>query len=302
MLIIKSYYFVLKMNIEHIKYIDAIVKSGSYRKASEILYISQPAISASIKKLEQELNIEIFDKKSYRAILTNDGKEFYEKAKKVLESFEKLEDFGKSLKKGVESEIKVAIDPVFDISKILSILNNTIKFYPSTKLTLEVDYMDNVVDYIRHKNFDIIICPINNIQHLDLEKEFIEEIKMYYVISPNCYLNQKEIITNDDLKLLPQVIIKTGKDTSFGIISDQRKWYVNDFFLKKQIIIQGIAYGMLPEFIIKDELENGKLVPLIKYKDFKVNNLKVYAFRNKNVKHGVVAEEIWNNFNNLLNL
>lgn len=290
------------MNIDQIKYIEAVVKEGSFRKASESLYISQPAISAAIKRVEEELNIEIFDKESYRAKLTHNGRFFYEKAKKVLEEFSNLEEYGKSLKKGIEPEIKIAIDAVFDISKILTKINTTIEKYRDTKLTVEVDYMENVADYLLYKDFDLIICPIDHIQHIvsDMEKVFIEQIKMYHVISPNCpILKSNTVITKEELKTLPQIIIRTGSENSFGVISDTRKWHVNDFYLKKLIIMEGIAYGMLPEHFIELELKNNKLIPLDKYEDFTVNNLNIYAFRNKNINHGIVAQEVWNTLTDL---
>lgn len=301
-MITKGYYN--KLNIDQIRYVDAIVREGSYRKASESLYISQPAISASIKRLEEELNIEIFDKDSYRARLTTDGNFFYQKAKKVIEEFSNLEEYGKSLKKGIEPEIKIAIDAVFDISKILKKINNVISNYCDTKLTVEVDYMENVADYIIYKDFDLIICPSDSVNHLELELEkiFIESINMFHVISPECYLvKEKEVITREELEKLPQVIIRTGGQGSSGIISNTRKWYVNDFYLKKLIIMEGIAYGMLPDNFIEPELKSGKLIPLEKYEEFKINNINIFAFRNKNLKHGIVAQEVWNIFSQLNN-
>ncbi len=42
-----------------------------------------------------------------------------------------------------------------------------------------------------------------------------------------------------------------------------------------------------------EELKEGKLIPLTKYEDFEIVKLKIFAFRNKNIKHGIVAESIW---------
>lgn len=289
------------MNMDHIKFIEAVVEEGSFRKAAEKLFISQPAISASIKKLEQELKIELFDKNSYRASLTEEGKAFYEKAKKVLDEFNGLEEYGISLKKGVEQEIKIAIDAVFNIEKILGILNKTMAGFTSTKLTIAVDYMDKVADYLENdlgsgKKFDLIICPGSFIEKLDmeLEKFFLEEVKIYHVIAPCCPLSGKEIITDADLRNLPQTVIRSGTEISMGVMPDSKKWYVNDFFLKKIIIMQGMAWGMIPEHYMVQELKEKKLVPLSNYENFEIFKLKIFAIRNRNIRHRVVAESIWN--------
>lgn len=287
--------FIYQVNIDNIKFIEAIVEEGSFRKAAERLFISQPAISASIKKLESELNIELFDKDSYRALLTEEGKAFYEKAKKVLDEFNGLEEYGKSLKKGIEPEIKIAIEAAFNIDKVLSVLNTTMVKFPSVKLTIAVDYMDKVFDYLENKKFDLIICPANFIKKTEnnWEKVFLEEVKMYQVIAPCCELAEKEKITESDLKDLPQAVIRSSDEINMGIMDEAKKWYVNDFFLKKIIIMKGLAWGMIPEHYMMQELKEKKLIPLKKYDNFEIFKFKVFAIRNKNVKHRVVAESIW---------
>ncbi|MFN8672289.1 MAG: LysR family transcriptional regulator [Candidatus Sericytochromatia bacterium] len=283
------------MNIENIKFIDSIVKEGSIRKASEKLFISQPAISTAIKKLEQELNIEIFDKNSYRAVLTEEGRAFYEKAKNILNEFNLLEEYAKSLKNGIEPEFKIAIDPVFDISKILNIINDTMLEFPFTKLTISIDYMEKVSDYLENKNYDLIIGPEYFVKNtnMNLEKAFLNEVMVYHVIASNCELLKKKKITEEDLKLLPQVVISNGTEKSMGIFEETRKWYVNDFFLKKIIILQGKAWGMIPEYYITQELKEKKLIPLKNISNFEPIKLHLFAIRNKNIKHKIVAKTIW---------
>lgn len=289
------------MNIENIKFIEAIVKEGSIRKAADKLFISQPAISSAIKKLEQELNIDIFDKNTYRATLTNEGKEFYERAKKVLDEFKKLEEYSQSLKSGIEIEIKIAIDAIYNIEKILPILNKTMESFPNTKLTFTVDYMEKVVDYLENQNFDLIICPKEFLEKtkLDLDMFFLETVNSYHVVSPLCYLAHMKKVTTEDLKEIPQVVIRSGSETSLGIVEESKKWYVNDFFLKKIIIMKGVAWGMVPEYYIKNELKEKKLIPLSNYENFKCIELQVFAIRKKNIRHGVVANSIWNNLKNI---
>lgn len=283
------------MNIENIRFIDAIVSEGSIRKAAEKLFISQPAISSAIKKLEQELNIELFDKESYRAVLTKDGMAFYERAKKVLEEFNKLEEYGLSLKKGVETEFRIAIDAVFNIDKILTILNQVMENFPETKLTISVDYMEKVADYLESKNYDLIISPDIFAEKTDmsLEKMFLEDIYLYHVISPSCSLFKKKKITEDDLLNLPQVVITIGTEKSMGVLEESRKWYVNDFFLKKIIIMQGKAWGMIPEYYMEQELKQKKLIPLKNISSLEPVKLSIYAIRNSNIRHRIVAETVW---------
>ena len=80
------------MNITQLKYVLAVAGSSSMREASTKLYVSQPALSASIKELEDELGILIFERTNKGISLTDDGREFLTYAKKAVGQYEILED------------------------------------------------------------------------------------------------------------------------------------------------------------------------------------------------------------------
>jgi len=80
------------MNINQIRYVLEIAASNSMREAASKLFVSQPALSASIKELEDELGIVIFERTNKGISLTDAGREFMEYAKKVIGQYEILED------------------------------------------------------------------------------------------------------------------------------------------------------------------------------------------------------------------
>lgn len=80
------------MNINQIKYVLEVAASSSMREAATRLYISQPALSASIRELEEELGILIFERTNKGITLTDEGREFITYAKKAASQYEILED------------------------------------------------------------------------------------------------------------------------------------------------------------------------------------------------------------------
>ncbi len=80
------------MTIAQIKYVLEVANSSSIREAATKLYISQPALSASIRELEEELGILLFERNNKGISLTDDGREFVVYAKKVVGQYEVLED------------------------------------------------------------------------------------------------------------------------------------------------------------------------------------------------------------------
>ena len=80
------------MNITQIKYVLTIAESSSMREAATKLFVSQPALSASIRELEDELGILIFERTNKGISLTDAGREFIMYAKKAVGQYEILED------------------------------------------------------------------------------------------------------------------------------------------------------------------------------------------------------------------
>lgn len=84
------------MTIQQLYYVIIISETGSFNKASEILYISQPSLTSSVKELEKELGIVIFNRGGRGVTLTNDGAEFILYARQLYQQYgEILEKYGK---------------------------------------------------------------------------------------------------------------------------------------------------------------------------------------------------------------
>ena len=80
------------MNVNQLKYVLEVAGSSSMREASTKLYVSQPALSASIRELEEELGILIFERTNKGISLTDEGREFVDYAKKAVGQYAILED------------------------------------------------------------------------------------------------------------------------------------------------------------------------------------------------------------------
>lgn len=91
------------MTIQQLKYIIGVSETGSINKATEILYVSQPSLTAAIKDVENEFNITIFNRSSKGITLTSEGKEFIQYGRQIYAQYdnllERFGDAGKSKRK-----------------------------------------------------------------------------------------------------------------------------------------------------------------------------------------------------------
>ncbi len=85
------------MTIQQLNYAITIAEMGSLNKASEVLYVSQPSLTSAIRELEKELGIVIFNRSGRGVTLTNDGEEFIQHARQVIQQYDRLlEKYGKT--------------------------------------------------------------------------------------------------------------------------------------------------------------------------------------------------------------
>lgn len=78
------------MTIQQLKYIITISEAGSFNKASEVLYVSQPSLTNSVQDLEREIGITIFNRSGRGVTLMSDGLEFVQYARQEVEQYDRL--------------------------------------------------------------------------------------------------------------------------------------------------------------------------------------------------------------------
>lgn len=246
------------MTYEQVKNFLSIVEHGSFKAAAEYLHKSQPALSVSIKNLEEQLGLSLFTRENYRPKLTAAGKSFYQQALKTRESFEELQVLGKELGQGVESEITLALDAVIPLYHLGPALQQFFS-QKKTQLNISMTVLEGSYHLIENNQAQIAIAPLlgenDSVQVIPLFT-----IKMTPVIST--LLSQNPL--SKDIMKIPQIIVKSSHRESkrdFGI-EKGKKWYVTDHSLKAHLIKNSLGWGRLPEHLISEDLQNKKLVSL----------------------------------------
>ena len=194
------------MNILHMKYALEVARAGSLSKASETLLIAIPNISRSIKELETDLGITIFDRSTKGMYLTPEGEEFISLAKSVISSIEQVENY---YKKGYEKKQKfsISVPRACYISEAFAEFSKTLTkeaceiFYKETNSQRTIhnifnhDYKLGIIRYA--ENFDKHFKSM--LEEKDLAYEMITEFSYVLIMSADNPMASKEVITFDDL-------------------------------------------------------------------------------------------------------
>ena len=195
------------MNILHMKYAVEVAKAGSLSKASEVLLIAAPNISRSIKELESDLGITIFDRSAKGMGLTPEGEEFIGYAKGILSQIEQVENMYKS-GSPKKQKFSISVPRACYISEAFAQFSKTITkepaeiFYKETNSQrtihniMEHDYKLGIIRYA--ENYDKYFKSM--LEEKDLCYEMITEFSYSLLMSADSPLAQLEEITFEDLK------------------------------------------------------------------------------------------------------
>lgn len=281
------------MTIDQLIVFDTIVKSGSFKSASELLFKTQPSLSMAIKKLEEEYGLELFNREGYRPELTEHGKNFLKQTQKVLKQFNKLDQLAKELSAGYEAEIKICIDAIFPICKLSPIFKNFFEPHITTKLNLSTDVLEGVYKNIREHKVDFALGPKMD-NDPNLEKIKILDCKIIPVISKQ-HIHQNEV-TLELLQNLPQVVVPSSDPQQHGVIRgaiSDNFWYASDFFMKEQLIKAGLGWGRLPEHQIRHQLKNNELAEIKGIPEITSATVLMYLIRSKTKVLGPNTKNLW---------
>jgi LysR family hydrogen peroxide-inducible transcriptional activator len=184
------------MNLQQIEYIVALDKFKSFSKAAEACFITQATLSTMVKKLEEELDIILFDRKTNPIITTDSGKEIIEEAKKILIHSKHLKDLPSKIKGKIEGELKIGVIPTIASNLLHRVIPKLLNTYPHLKIKISEITTSSIVTQLKTGEIDVGIVSTPMPKN-DFEEEILyyEKLMVYGKIKNNQkkYLSPKDI-------------------------------------------------------------------------------------------------------------
>ncbi len=156
----KTDYSEIQMSLTELKFIVAVAQERNFRRAAEKCFVTQPALSLAIKKLEEELNVIIFERSRSDVSMTEIGEQIVEQAEKVLEEtarIKQLAELGKNQLKGIlKLGLIHSIGPYL-LPEIIPILR---KIAPEMPLEVEENLTANLEIQLKNGVIDVAIIAL----------------------------------------------------------------------------------------------------------------------------------------------
>jgi DNA-binding transcriptional LysR family regulator len=201
------------MDLDQLHTFLEIVRLKSFSKAAQTCFRTQPAISAQVRQLEQDVNTTLFDRLGTRISLTPAGRIFSEYAEQILALRRQAQDTINELEKMPRGELVIAANESTCIYVLPEVFANYKGLFPNVQLHVDRSYGARVVDAVvdNQADFGIAQLPIQE-KKLQVVKIHSDEIK---VLVPTTHeLARKSQVTAQDLLPFPLLLPKSGTTRS----------------------------------------------------------------------------------------
>lgn len=274
----------MNIDLELYKVFYIVAKNKHMTKASQELHISQPAISQSIKKLEEQLGGTLFLRSNKGMELTSEGKMFYEYVKGALELINNAENEFTSFKDLSKGEIKIGCSTTLTKLILINALKDFHLNYPNININITNDLTNNLINDLKLGKLDFVIFNESNIKETNLNLEKIKELKQGFIYNPEFY---KDNINNfSDLNNIPLILQK--KESNSRKLLDYIALLNNVVLMPKmevvsqELITSFASIGLGVGFSIIDLAKNHKNLKELKINK-KIPNINIYLATNKSI-------------------
>lgn len=254
------------ITIDALKVLDAIDRKGSFAGAAGELFRVPSAISYTVQKLEEDLNVDIFDRSGHRAALTPAGRYLLEAGRGLLEAAEALAHTTRQVAQGWETRLRIGFNSLLPAQSLFP----AIREFQQLGVPVDVQVVEEVFagtwDALQSRRVDLIVGadqiskPAGHFMTAP-----IGTMAFVYAIAPNHPLAGHEgPLTEEEITPYPAVV---AADTSrslppghAGIFRRQRTLTVANIDQKVAAQEAGLGVGWLPEARIREQLAEGRLV------------------------------------------
>lgn len=273
----------MNIDLELYRIFYIVAKNKNMTKASEELHISQPAISQSIKKLEEQLSGTLFLRSNKGMELTEEGKMFYEYVKGALELINNAENEFTSFKDLSKGEIKIGCSTTLTKLILIDVLKEFHNDYPNININIKNDLTSNLINDLKLGKLDLAIFNESNIKETNLHLEKIKDLKQGFIYNSDFY--NDNINDLEDLNKFPLILQKEESNIrkllDYIALQNNVKLIPKMEVVSQELIIEFVNIGLGIGFAIIDlTLKNEKNLKELKI-NRKIPNINVCLATNK---------------------
>jgi DNA-binding transcriptional LysR family regulator len=260
----------MNLTLESLRILDEIDRRGSFAAAASALDRVPSALTYTVRKLEEDLDVLLFDRRGHRARLTSAGEELLTQGRHLLQAAEALEQRVKRTAAGWEAELRIVVDSVIPFERMLPLLAAFDREQPGTRLRLSSEVLSGVWEALLTDRADLAIGaayggPDAMRMSSDFRSRLLGSIDWVFAVAPShplasapdplpAHLIQRHraVVAGDTGRMLPGV--------TAGLLSGQDTLTVPSLQAKLAAQLAGLGCGHLPHMLAAPYIASGQLV------------------------------------------
>jgi DNA-binding transcriptional LysR family regulator len=239
----------MKISLDQWLALATVVEAGGYARAAAQLNKTQSTVSYAVKKIEEQLDLKLFDITGRKAVLTPAGQALYRRGRALVDEAARVERSAANLAAGNEAEIAIAAEIIFPTWMLLQCLERFAREQPLTRIELYESVLSGTTELLEEGRVDLAISS-----------------RFIAAAAPSHPLHRLgRALSLNDLRQHRHLVIRESGSSRRGEITWQgadQRWTVSNKATSIRAAVMGLGFAWFAEEIIRDELAAGQLKPL----------------------------------------
>jgi DNA-binding transcriptional LysR family regulator len=256
----------MRLSLDALLVIDAIDRKGSFAAAAHELHRVPSAITYTVQKLEEDLDVPLFDRRGHRAKLTPAGHELLNEGRHLLRAAGDLEARVKRVATGWEAELRIACDGIIPARAMLELARDFHAQSTATRLRFATEVLGGCWDALISGRADLVVGvsgegPAGG----GYQTRRLGEIEWVFAVAPSHPLaSAAEPLTRDDILAHRAIVVADSSRNlpprTTGLLTGQDTLTISDAAAKLQAQAMGLGVGYLPHCLAAEAVTRGELV------------------------------------------
>lgn len=263
------------MELFHLKAFYHVVITGSFSKAAEELFVSQPALSRQVAALEKELELQLFFRRGRQVTLTDAGRRLFLYVEKIISLYNEAKKEMLQLKDLETGELSIGASTTIANYLLPPILAIYQKRNPNIKINLNVGNSSQIEQMALENKVDIGLIAGKHQSSILYQEQFAED-ELFLIVPPDHYMIGADNITPEQINQETFLCREIGSDTQYSLdillenldVKPEKTLVLGDTEAIKRGVISRMGIAFLSKYTIEYESRLKLLIPL------KLQNLK----------------------------
>lgn len=250
------------MNLQQLEYIVAVDNFRHFATAADKCFVTQPTLSMMIRKLEEELDVQIFDRSRQPVVPTEAGEQVIAQARAILSEASRMKELVSALKGEITGEIKIGVIPTLAPYLLPLFLPNFMKQYPGVKVKIVENTTEQIIEKIKHNALDagLLATPLGDPAILE-NPLFYEQFVVFSAKGED--ILEKNFVLQDDLDFQKLWLLEEGHCLRAQVVnlcelqeneeaSRQLDYEAGSIETLKKMVLANKGMTVLPELALRD--------------------------------------------------